>query len=220
MSIIFNQVDDASVCGPTMGCSPNNLGANTVTGRQGNVKTQFGTQEVTVTMAASEANRIYAMFEIVPAPRVTWVAGDVLLNFHVTTPNGAIDWVRTDICHVNAACTSLETLATDTVPVNVGPSEKGFVLKLIPGLVSAVVPISTGDKILCLLSFTNTLASIQSFGWTPDLTITLPWLDRGFEMTAHMGPHKKKVPRDWRGNEIRRPEDEVLLMLGDEEAFG
>jgi hypothetical protein len=220
MSIIFNQTDVGAVCGPTVACSPNGLGANAVGGRQANVQAQYGSQEVTVTMAASETAKIYAYFEIVPAARVTWSAGDVLLNFHITTPNGNVDWVRTDVCHLNAACTSLETLATDTVPVNLGPSERDFVLKLIPGLISAVVPITTSDKVMILLSFTNAVASVQSFGWTPNLDITLPWLDRGIEIVAHMGKSKKKVPRDILGNPIARPEEEVLLMLGDEEPFG
>jgi hypothetical protein len=83
-----------------------------------------------------------------------------------------------------------------------------------------VVPITTGDKVLFVLSFTNNTPGVQAFGWTPSLDITLPWLDRGFEMVAHMGPHKKKVPRDWRGIPMARPEEEILIMLGDEEPFG
>jgi hypothetical protein len=220
MAIIFHQTDLASGCGPTAACSPNGLGANPVTGRACLVDGVYGTQEVTVTMAASETAKIYVMLEFTPAARVTWAAGDCLLGFRVTTPNANVSWVRTDLCHTDASCTSLETLAVDTVPVSVGPAERDFVTKLIPGFIAAVVPITTGDKVLMLLSFSNNTALPQSFGWTPSLDVTLPWLDRGIEIVAHMGKAKKKVPRDILGNPIARPEEEVLLMLGDEEPFG
>jgi hypothetical protein len=219
MAIIFNETDTPGAT-VNVACSPNALGAGGASSRAASVQSQYGSHEVTASMGISEANAIYAMFEMLPAAKVTWSSGDCLMNFRVTTPNTNIDWVRTDICHVSATNVSLETLATDKVPVNLGPADKDFILKLIPGLVAAVVPISTGDKVWILLSFTNNAASAQSFGWTPSLDITLPWLDRGFEMTAHMGPHKKKVPRDIFGNPIARPEEEVLLMLGDEEPFG
>jgi hypothetical protein len=69
---------------------------------------------VSVTMAASEASKVYCYFEATPtvggSATRNWFRTFCSFGFRVTTFNGAIDWVRTDVCHVNGACTSLELL--------------------------------------------------------------------------------------------------------------
>lgn len=212
MALLYSESDAAAVCGPTVACSPNGLGANTVTGRLCGTGAP-GTQEVTVTMAASEASKIYAYLELAPTVGAgatrNWFRTFLIFGFRVTSPNVNVDWTRTDVCHVNAACTSVETLGSDTNAVSCGPAEKDFILKTMT-LSVAAVPVAAGDKVLILLSFTNNAASVQSFGWRPDQPVTLTdWdIDRGIEVILGRKRPKKK-----------RPPEALLLLLGDAEPW-
>jgi hypothetical protein len=174
MALDFVETDQASACAVSAFCSPNSLGGGSgIAGRgcapQGSLA---GNHLVTVSMNVSEVGKIYAMIELVPGVRA-WVAGPLQFGFRVPAPgNPAIDWVRTDVCHVLANCTSVETLASDTAAVNLGISDQDYITKVVQLAAPAVPPLA-GDRLALLLSFTNNAASIQSFGWMPDQPVRL-----------------------------------------------
>jgi len=197
MPLTYNETDQPSVTTPAALCSPNSLGANAATGRLCGTGA-LGTQPVTVTMAASEVAKIYALLEVAPTGDVrNWFATRCIFTFALSSVNPNVDWVRTDVCHLNAAGTSLESLGSDTTPINCGLDDPAFQVKTVL-LKAASVAVAAGDRLAILLSFTNNAASVQSFAWVPQGTVTFDsWLpDRGLEMTLGRKRPKKKPVDD------------------------
>ena len=162
-------------------------------------------------MAAREASKIYCYLELNPTGATrNWFATNCLINFHITSFNGLVEWVQTSVCHLSAACVTLETLGTDATSVNLGVSDKDFVTKVIR-LTATQVPVALGDQVGIILAFTNTDAvNPQSFAWRPDLTITLDsWApDRGLEVVLAQTRKRRK--------QRQTDDDEALLLLDDE----
>ncbi len=201
MSLTYNETDGASLTVPAALCSPNGLGVNAATGRLCGTGAP-GTKAVTATLAASEVGKIYALLDIAPTKDTrNWAATNLIFTFAVSSFNAFVDWVRTDVCHVNAAGASLESLGTDTVAVNLGPDDPAFRQKSVR--LKAASNVAVGDRIAVVLSFTNATAAAQSFGWTPAGSVVFDsWLvDAGLEMVLG-----RKRPK-------RQPDDDALALL-------
>jgi len=150
--------------------------ADKSSGREATAGWVGGTPGVTrliETMNASESEAIYVLWEITPGPNAVWRAGNWTIRLNVTVPSHFITWNGVEIVHTDQHCNGIERLGNlDGQSVSLIPP--GVQSMVVPGIAPASAP-AAGDKVLLLLSFSNSKAESRSFGYTPDQLIDSPF---------------------------------------------
>ncbi len=154
-----------------------------------------GVQRLIETMKASESEVIYVLWEITPGPNAVWRAGNWTIRLNVTVPSHFITWKGVEIVHTDQNCNGKERLGNlDGQSVSLIPP--GVKSMVVPGIAPASAP-ATGDKILLLLSFSNSATESRSFGYTPDQLIDSPFARVGALVYANQpDPGSPKGPCD------------------------
>jgi len=132
-----------------------------------------GVQRLIETMKASESEVICVLWEITPGPNAAWRAGNWTIRLNVTVPSHFITWNAVEIVHTDQNCNGKERLGNldgQSVPL-IPPGVKSMV---VPGIAPVSAP-AAGDKVLLLLSFSNSAPESRSFGYTPDQLIDSPF---------------------------------------------
>lgn len=195
-SISFMQTDAQAGC-PIKQYTGNPAGGGVVvtSGRTAVAGGKPGAQGLIETMKASETGVIYVLWEVVPGPNAAWRAGNWTLRLNVTVPSHFITWNGVEIVHVDQNCDIKERLGNlDGQSVSLIPP--GVKSMVVPAIAPASTP-AASDKILLLLSFTNSKAELRSFGYTPDQLIDSPFGRVGVLVyTNQPDPGSSKGPCD------------------------
>jgi hypothetical protein len=175
MTVRYQQTDATSVCTYAVYCS--GLSLNTGAGtNHANLQTIFGgtsgTGNFTMTMLASGTRLVSWMYELPITNNETWLTGIWTVRLNVITANSNVTWTDCFICRVDSSCTSQATIASAS-SLGIALSTTGVKSTTMTG--TAQTP-NAGDKVIVVLAFTNSVASLQSVGIIDDQFIDSPFL--------------------------------------------
>ena len=171
MKINFNQTGNNTACAINTYCSAKSVSTGTTVALQAWYQAVLNTTTHGVIIGASETNVISVMWEcIMVLPNISWNAGNWTVNLDVNVANANVTWVGLDICRISSGCVSQASIATQSLSINLGTT--GVKSTTVTGV--AQNP-SAGDKVVVLLSFTNSAATLQSWTVNSDQPIVSPF---------------------------------------------
>ena len=164
------QTSTAATCGTGSAyCS----GVTTVTTPQGFLCQGTGSAggAKTVTVTASAANLYGLVLDCAIPAGYSWDAGTWTIPVNVTTANSNLTIASCFVCRVNSGCTNQSTIGSAT---SLGISCGSTGVKNITVTGAAQSPAAT-DRVVIVVTFTNSKSSSQTVGITGNQTINTPF---------------------------------------------
>jgi hypothetical protein len=171
MAVSFQQIDTGNACGIATYCSANTKTAST-RNNQAVIGGTAGSIQQTFNIDASAVHLDGVWWELTSLAGLDGASGNWTFRLHVTTANANLTWAGVTLCRVNASCVNQASV----VATNNGFSQNMGAVGTLVITTSGVQSIpASGDKLICIYAFNNSAASLQSWGYTPDVKIDSPW---------------------------------------------
>lgn len=174
MTVSYQETDTTSVCTYAVYCSGLSLNTGAGTNHanlQANFNGTAGSGSFTSTMLASGTRLVAWMFELAISNGENWLAGTWTVRLHINTANANVTWTDCFICRVDSGCTNQATIGSvSSLGISLGST--GVKTATVTG--AAQTP-NANDKVVVLLAFTNSAASLQSTGIIDDQLIDSPF---------------------------------------------
>lgn len=170
MSLVFTQTASVMTCAKGDFCGGVSDAVNGVA-KQALIGGAPSAVPINIPVQAGDVGHTYVWFECQLPEGSVWNAGTWTVRLDVTTANANISWEGASVCRVSSGCVSQATIGFHGfIGINLGSTGVKA-----SGVVGSAQTPSSGDKVIICLQFANSLGSIQSFQFTPDVNIDSPF---------------------------------------------